>query len=57
MPVTILELTPEMKKSAQQDGQALCELFGIAGAGASYTVIAFAEQSLVSQNNLVATAK
>jgi len=57
MPVTILELTPEMKKSVQRDGQALFELFGIAGAGASYTVIAFAEQSLVSQNNLVATAK
>lgn len=34
LPVTILEITPEMKKSVQQDGQALFNLFGIAGGSA-----------------------
>jgi len=34
IPVTILEITPEMKKSVQEDGQALFNLFGIAGGSA-----------------------
>ena len=34
MPVTIIKLTPEMKKAVQQDGQALFSIFGL-GTGAS----------------------
>jgi len=34
IPYTIIELTPEMKKSVQQDGQALFNIFGI-GSGAA----------------------
>lgn len=34
MPVTIIQLTPEMKQSVQQDGQALFNIFGI-GSGAA----------------------
>ena len=33
IPVTIIKLTPEMKKAVQQDGQALFSIFGL-GAGA-----------------------
>jgi len=29
IPVTIIKLTPEMKKAVQQDGQALFNIFGI----------------------------
>ena len=35
IPVTILEITPEMRKSVQQDGQALFSIFGLGGVGAS----------------------
>jgi len=34
LPVTIIELTPEMKQSVQQDGQALFNIFGIGSAAA-----------------------
>ena len=34
MPVTILEITPSMKKSVQEQGQSLFEILGIGGAGA-----------------------
>ena len=34
MPVTILEITPSMKKSVQEEGQSLFEILGIGGAGA-----------------------
>jgi hypothetical protein len=34
MPVTILEITPSMKKSVQEQGQSLFEILGI-GAGAA----------------------
>jgi len=34
MPVTIIQLTPEMKQSVQKDGQALFNIFGI-GSGAA----------------------
>ena len=34
MPVTIIQLTDEMKQSVQQDGQALFNIFGI-GSGAA----------------------
>ena len=34
MPVTIIQLTDEMKQSVQQDGQALFNIFGI-GTGAT----------------------
>ena len=34
MPVTIIQLTDDMKKSVQQDGQALFEIFGIGSATA-----------------------
>jgi hypothetical protein len=34
MPVTIIEITPEMKKSVQEDSQALFNIFGIGTAGA-----------------------
>jgi hypothetical protein len=34
MPVTIIQLTPEMKQSVQQDGQALFNIFGIGSAAA-----------------------
>ena len=34
MPVTIIKLTPEMKKAVQTDGQALFSIFGL-GFGAS----------------------
>jgi len=34
MPVTIIEVTPEMKKSVQQDSQALFNIFGIGTGGA-----------------------
>jgi hypothetical protein len=34
IPVTIIELTPEMKQSVQQDGQALFNIFGIGSAAA-----------------------
>ena len=35
IPVTIIKLTPEMKKAVQQDGQALFSIFGLGGVGAS----------------------
>ena len=35
MPVTIIKLTPEMKKAVQTDGQALFNIFGLGGVGAS----------------------
>ena len=35
MPVTIIKLTPEMKKAVQTDGQALFSIFGLGGVGAS----------------------
>ena len=34
-PVTIIKLTPEMKKAVQTDGQALFSIFGLGGVGAS----------------------
>jgi hypothetical protein len=34
MPVTIIEITPSMKKSVQEEGQSLFEILGIGGAGA-----------------------
>ena len=34
LPVTIIQLTDDMKKSVQQDGQALFEIFGIGSATA-----------------------
>ena len=34
IPVTILEITPSMKKSVQEEGQSLFEILGIGGAGA-----------------------
>jgi hypothetical protein len=34
MPVTIIQLTDDMKKSVQKDGQALFEIFGIGSATA-----------------------
>jgi hypothetical protein len=34
LPVTIIQLTPEMKQSVQQDGQALFNIFGIGSAAA-----------------------
>jgi len=33
MDVTLMVVTPEMKKSVQQDSQALFNIFGLAGAG------------------------
>jgi hypothetical protein len=35
IPVTIIKLTPEMKKAVQTDGQALFSIFGLGGVGAS----------------------
>ena len=35
IPVTIIKLTPEMKKAVQTDGQALFSIFGLSGVGAS----------------------
>ena len=35
MPVTIIEITDDMRKSVQQDGQALFNIFGIGTAGAA----------------------
>ena len=34
IPVTIIEITPSMKKSVQEEGQSLFEILGIGGAGA-----------------------
>jgi len=33
MPVTIIKLTPEMKKAVQQDSQALFNIIGLTGFG------------------------
>ena len=45
IPVTIIQITDDMKKSVQQDGQALFSIFGI-GAGAK-----IASDSM--QNNII----
>ena len=34
IPFTIIEITPSMKKSVQEEGQSLFEILGIGGAGA-----------------------
>ena len=50
IPVTIIELTDEMKQSVQQDGQALFSIFGI-GAGAKIASDTMQNNSISKQTN------
>ena len=52
MPVTILEITPEMKKSVLEQGQTLFEFLGFAttGAVASKAVSDNIENNIISQS-------
>ena len=50
MPVTIIKLTDEMKKSVQQDGQALFSIFGL-GAGAKIASDSMQNNSISKQTN------